>query len=208
MYQRKPSLPCCRSSSPSEDAGSRSSRKTHPNDGTKYLRSTRRHLPPLSSLNKEVSPVSYCCPQCGAKYSTDETCEDRFNLGQAREMTDPASFAVHHLSVPCFMLQHNRYSHDGWIQVRQMLTRFLAGLTPDEARRDRRKAVDSGNRTYSFTKGPKLAGVESIAWTYTIADVRLDTAEHYCADVWAWAAQVVRDSEELMRTVGAETQKD
>lgn len=106
------------------------------------------------------------------------------------------------------MLQHNRYSREGWIQVRQMLARFLTGLTPHEVRRDRRKALDSGNRTYSFTKGPKLAGVESIAWTYTVADVRLDTAEHYCADVWAWAAQVVRDSEGLMRTVGAETQED
>lgn len=148
--------------------------------------------------------MPYRCPECRATYSTDETCEDRFNAGQAREMTDPASFAVHHLSVPCFMLQHNRYSRAGWIQVRQMLARFLAGLTPNEARRDRRKAVDSGNRTYSFTKGPKLAGVESIIWAHTIADVRLDTAEHYCADVREWAAHIVRDSEELMQTVGSD----
>jgi hypothetical protein len=62
--------------------------------------------------------MPYCCPQCGATFSTDETCEDRFNAGQAREMTDPASLAVHHLSVPCFMLQHNHYSREGWIRVR------------------------------------------------------------------------------------------
>lgn len=151
--------------------------------------------------------MSYSCPQCGATYSTDETCEDRFTAGQALEMADASFFAAHHLSIPCFMLQHNRYSRDGWIQVRRMLVRFLNGLTPAEARRSAREAVDSGNRTYSFTRGLKLAGVESIAWTRTIADVRLDTAERYCADVWEWAAQIVRDSEDLMRTAGAEEQQ-
>jgi hypothetical protein len=55
---------------------------------------------------------------------------------------------------------------------------------------------------------PKLAGVESIAWTSTIADVRLDTAEHYRADVWVWAAQIVDDSEDLIRAAGGETQAD
>ena len=57
--------------------------------------------------------MSYRCPQCGAAYSADETCEDRFNAGLAQELTDPAYYAVHHLFVPCFMLQHNRYSQDG-----------------------------------------------------------------------------------------------
>ncbi len=150
--------------------------------------------------------MTYTCPQCGAIYSADETCEDRFNAGQAREFTDPAFFAVHYLSIPCFMLQHNRYSRHGWIATRQVLARFLSGLTPEEARRQYRQAVASGNRTYSFTKGPKLAGVESIAWTRTIADVRLDTAEHYCDDVRAWAERVVRDSQDVRRTAAAEAE--
>lgn len=145
--------------------------------------------------------MPYRCPQCGATYDTDETCEDQFNAGQALELTDPAYFAVHHLSVPCFMLQHNRYSRDGWIRTRELLARFLGGLTPEEARRQARRAVDSGNRTYSFTRGPTLAGVEAIAWTRTIAAVRLDTAEHYCSDVRAWAASIVHDSDELMQAV-------
>lgn len=141
------------------------------------------------------------CPRCGATYRTDETCEDRFNAGQAQELTDPAYYAVHHLSVPYFMLQHNRYSRDGWIRARELLARFLNGLTPDEARRQSRRALDSGNRTYSFTRGPKLAGVDMIAWTRTVADVRLDAAAHYCSDVREWAASIVRDSDEMMRTV-------
>jgi uncharacterized protein DUF5946 len=76
----------------------------------------------------------------GATYSTDETCEDRFNASQAQEFTGPAYFAVHQLSVPCFMLQHNRYSRDGWISVRQVLVRFLHGLTSQEAREESRMA--------------------------------------------------------------------
>jgi hypothetical protein len=109
--------------------------------------------------------MPYICPECGATHSGDETCEDQFNASQAREFTDPAYFAVHHLSVPCFMLQHNRYSRDGWIATWQLLATFLSGLTPDEVRRQHRQAVDSGNRDFSFTKGPKLAEVETIAWT-------------------------------------------
>jgi hypothetical protein len=154
------------------------------------------------SFTEKVLRMPSCCPECGATYRTDETCEDRFSAGQGQEMMNPAYLAVHHLSVPCFMLQHNRYSQDGWIRVRQVLARFVSGLTPQEALRAYRNAVASGNRMYSFTKGPKLAGVESIAWTRTIADVRLDTAEHYCADVWAWAERIVHDSEDLMRTTG------
>jgi len=146
--------------------------------------------------------MPYRCPQCGAMYNAGGTCEDRFHAGLARELADPSAYAVHHLFVPCFMLQHNRYSRDGWIMARQLLARFLAGLTPQEARRRSRGAVDSGNRTYSFTRGPKLAGVEAIAWTRTVADVRLDTAAHYCADVRIWAESIVRDSAEMMQAVG------
>lgn len=145
----------------------------------------------------------YTCPQCGATFSAGEMCEERFYAGQAREMTDPAFAAVHHLSVPCFMLQHNRYSRAGWIGARQVLARFLSGMAPDEARRRYRQAVASGNRAYSFTKGPKLLGADLIRWTRHVADVRLDTAEHYRADVRAWAESIVRDSEEVMRAAGA-----
>jgi hypothetical protein len=147
--------------------------------------------------------MPYRCPQCGATFSADETCEDRFYAGQALEMTDASFGAVHHLSVPCFMLQHNRYSRVGWIGARQVLARFLDGMTPGEARRQYQQSVASGNRTYSFTRGEKLAGVDAIPWTRTVADVCLDTAAHYCADVRAWAESIVRDSQALMCTASA-----
>jgi hypothetical protein len=100
------------------------------------------------------------------------------------------------------MLQHNAYSREGWLFTRALLARFVAGDTPDAARRRSRGALDSGRRTWSVTRGEKLAGVDGIAWTRTIADVRLDTAERYCADVRAWAASVLADSEELARAAG------
>ena len=132
-------------------------------------------------------------------FDTAETCEARFEAGQVRELTDPDYFAVHQFSVPAFMLQHNRYSRQGWLVTRRLLAQQLAGATPAETVRANRRALDSGKRTYSITRGPKLAGIDRLRWTCTVADVRLDSAEHYCADVRAWAESVVRDSAALAR---------
>ena len=71
------------------------------------------------------------------------------------------------------------------------------------ARQQNRMRFDSGHRTWSVTKGAKLPGVEAIAWTVTIADVRPDTAENYCADVRRWAEAVLSDSEPLLRAPDA-----
>ncbi len=144
-------------------------------------------------------PTSYStCPQCGAVYAAPETCQDRFNLAQSLELEQPELYAVHHLSVPCYMLQHNRYSAKGWQYARGLLVEFIHnGKSPQEIRKGSRKQVDSGHRTWSLTHGPKLAGVEEIDWSFTIADVRLDTPEHYCADVRAWTESILRDSEAL-----------
>ena len=51
--------------------------------------------------------MTFICPACGATFPTDETCEDRFNVSQVREVEEPAYYAVHQLSVPAYMLQHN-----------------------------------------------------------------------------------------------------
>jgi hypothetical protein len=147
------------------------------------------------------------CPQCGATLASDETCRDRFNITQIKEVENPTSYyGVHHLSVPCYMLQHNAYSRQGWLAARQLLHRFVyEGLTPEEARRQNRRTMDSGQRPWSFTKGPKLTEVDDIVWTRTIADVRSDTAEHYCADVRDWAIAVLTDTTELIQAPGSKT---
>jgi hypothetical protein len=139
------------------------------------------------------------CLLCCAPLAPGETCRDRFNLGQLHELEQPASYAVHHLSVPTYMLQHNVYSREGWLNARELLRQFVEdGLLPAEARRRSRVQVDSGHRSWSFTRGAKLPGVERIHWTFTVADVRLDTPEHYCADVRRWAESVLADSARLV----------
>jgi len=141
------------------------------------------------------------CPQCGAVVSAAATCQDRFDACLIKEFELAVYGAVHHLTVPCYMLQHNLYSAEGWMGARELLIQFVhRGQAPGEARRRNRIRVDSGHRSWSVTKGPRLPGVEQIRWTVTIADVRLDTAEHYVADVRRWAESVLADSEALVRS--------
>ncbi|MBI5030707.1 MAG: hypothetical protein HZB51_09280 [Chloroflexi bacterium] len=141
------------------------------------------------------------CPQCGAELPEGEDCRARFDLCLAKEFADPAIFgAVHNLSVPAYMLQHNEYSREGWLETRKLLAKFVyEGLSPSDARKQNRERVDSGKLKWSFTKGEKLTQVDDIRWTRTLADVRLDPAEHYCADVKLWAASILADAESLMR---------
>ena len=139
------------------------------------------------------------CPQCGAK-PAHITCRNYFDTCQAREFEQPAYFSVHHISVPCYLLQHNMYSREGWLMTRKRLLQFLSSnVRPSVIADSDRKKYDSGNRTWSFTKGEKLAGVENIVWSRTIADVRLDTAEHYCADVIRWGKSILWDTEALIQ---------
>jgi hypothetical protein len=140
------------------------------------------------------------CPQCGAVLPSGESCQDRFNLSQVIELEQPAYYAVHHLSVPCYLLQHNAYSHRGWLEVRKLLAMFVhEGWTPQMARRQIK--ANAAGKNWSLTRGEKLPGVEDIAWTATIAGISLDSAEAYCADVRRWAAQILVDSEQLVQTV-------
>lgn len=131
-----------------------------------------------------------------------------FNLCQFKEMEQWAYGKVHHLSVPCYMLQHNVYSRAGWLAVRELLFQFVyQGLSPDLARRRYRQKFARSQRTWSITKGEKLTGVEEIKWRYIIADVRLDAPELYCADVQRWAESILADSESLINTSHGQNQR-
>ena len=143
--------------------------------------------------------MSTKCPVCGAILPDGTICRELFDLSQIKEIEQPDYYAVHHLSVLCYMLQHNIYSRSGWLGGRNLLFQFVSGvLTPAAARRKNRKKLDSRKRSWSLTKGEKLPGVESVIWTLTIADIRLDTAEHYCADVRRWAECVLADTEQFV----------
>jgi hypothetical protein len=149
--------------------------------------------------------MAYICPKCGANFISNETCQDRFNAIQLIELERPEYYAVHNLSVPCYMLQHNVYSQRGWLAVRELLFQFVYNdLAPELASKQHRIKYDSGHRKWSFTKGPKLPGVEKIEWSFTIADVRLDTAEIYCKDILHWAKSILVDSKQLIETINKE----
>jgi hypothetical protein len=96
------------------------------------------------------------------------------------------------------MLQHNEYSRRGWLEVRRILSEFVhEGLTSEAARRRARGAPSGSLRGWSITRGPKFVEVDAIAWTMTVADLRSDTAEHYCEDVRRWSASVLADTKHL-----------
>jgi hypothetical protein len=151
--------------------------------------------------------MSWKCPQCGAEFLTDERCRDRFDLCLAREFENPATFgAVHHLTVACYMLQHNAYSREVWLEARNMIARFVReGVTPAEIRKRNRYRLDSGRRTWSVTKGAKLPEFGAIAWSRTIAGVRPeDDPDIYGANVKLWAISVLEDTRSLMQALNIE----
>ncbi len=138
------------------------------------------------------------CPQCGAEVPDGSQCADRFWEGQLLEGDDPAYYAVHHLSVPAYYLQHNMYSRQGWLAVHKLLSEFVFnGLTPQQAREKHKRDFDSHNREFSIVRGEKLPGVEQVMWSWTMANVRLGSAEQYCQDVRRWAQQVCEDGAAL-----------
>lgn len=139
------------------------------------------------------------CSLCGARALDAERCQERFDVALTKELAGPAYGIVHHLTVPAYMLQHNRYSAEGWLWSRALLAEFVrGGLSSDEARRKYRHALDGGNRSWSITRGPKFDRFDQIVWTRTIADVRFDAADLYGADIRAWAEAVLADTEPVV----------
>lgn len=144
------------------------------------------------------------CPQCGAWFPEDETCGDRFPAAQVLEIERPPFYAVHHLSVPSFMLQHAAYSHRGWLAARALLREFVEdGLTPVQARRRMQRASGCSSRSWSYTRGPRPPGIEAVVWSRTIAGVRLEDARTYGADVRAWAEAILSDTQAYARELAA-----
>jgi len=143
--------------------------------------------------------VPFICAQCGAIYASDETCQQRFEACLALEYENPLAYgAVHLLSVACYMLQHNLYSREGWLETRALVRQTISQeSTPADIRKMNRDRLDSGVRKWSITKGAKLAEFATIRWSRTIADIRLENPEGYVSDVKQWAVSVLEDTLEI-----------
>ena len=110
------------------------------------------------------------------------------------ENEDPTRWAVHHLMVLCYHLQHpSLYSAEGLATARGLLTDFIErGLSPEEVRKKNSGPVASGARDWTITarSGNQGAYDRPIPWTMTAADVVVAGAETYCENVRLWAASV------------------
>jgi hypothetical protein len=139
------------------------------------------------------------CPECGAVWSGGPTCTDHFYLMGAWEL-DNHLYAVHHMMVLCFYLQHpSLYSPEGLRDAQQLLVRFLEeGITPPQARQRFSGAVSSSTRTYKIKGTPDSYGTyhHPVQWTMTAAHVTAAGLENYYANVRAWADSVLKSLRE------------
>ncbi len=138
------------------------------------------------------------CPECGASWPEGGTCQDYFSQLEAWEFENPADrYAVHHLMVLCYHLQHpSLYAPDGLRYAKQLLVDFVeGGISPQEMRERSRDKVDSGKRSWKIKAKPGLIGsyAHPIHWQMTAADVVANGADSYCDSVRAWARLVLED---------------
>ncbi len=130
------------------------------------------------------------CPECGAAWQDDQTCQDHFHQLLAWEAEYPSkTLAAHHFLVLCYYLQHpHLYSPQGLKEAKKLLAAFVEqGVMPDEVRR--RAEVDSSKRTWKITGTPTSYGAYAhpIQWPITIVDVRAAGVDAYIDNVRAWA---------------------
>lgn len=143
------------------------------------------------------------CPECGASWRDDLTCQDHWYQALAWESEYPdKTLAAHHLLVLCYHLQHpHLYSPQGLEEAQRLLAAFVQeGMTPAEARRRQRDAVDSGRRAWKITGTPTSYGAYThpIQWPMTMGDITSGDLDGYIARVQAWA----RSTLEALKTSG------
>lgn len=132
------------------------------------------------------------CPECGAAWQGNLTCQDHFHQMLSWESEYPdKTRAVHHLMVLCYHLQHpHLYSPQTLEGAKQLLAAFVEeGITPTEARRRQRSVVDSGKRAWKITGTPTSYGTYAhpVQWTMTAADITAGDLDGYIARVQDWA---------------------
>jgi hypothetical protein len=132
------------------------------------------------------------CPECGAAYRDGKTCADHFHQMLAWEYANEHGvWAVHHLTVLCYYLQHpSQQSSDGLRHSRVLLREFVEeGVSPADVRERSRDTLDSGSRQWKFTGAPGSYD-RSVKWTMTIDRVAEGDLGGYCDRVRAWAVSV------------------
>jgi hypothetical protein len=124
------------------------------------------------------------CSECGAT-----GCHAAFDDVLALEFTNPDYFAVHHLTVAAFSVQHpSRLSAQGWRSAVALLRELVVDrATPGEARQRTKPGGPS------LTRGERFP-LDHVPWSTTIVDVGTTTAGVYCRDIRAWARSVAHEA--------------
>lgn len=135
------------------------------------------------------------CPECGAAWKDDQTCQEHFHQMLTWEAEYPdKTLGVHHLLVLCYHLQHpHLYSPQGLHEAKKLLAAFVEqGATPDEVRRRQRANVDSSKRTWKITGTPTSSGAypHPIQWPITVVNVTAAGVDAYTQSVKAWVQSI------------------
>jgi hypothetical protein len=134
------------------------------------------------------------CPECGASWADEQTCQDYFHQMLFWENEYPEYGAeVHHLMVVSYHLQHpSLYSPEGLNEGRRLLVDFLEGVPPQEVRERNRGRLDSSKRTWKIKGTDDSHGSydRPIRWTMTAADVVAGGVDNYCDNVRRWAESI------------------
>ncbi|MGH2493830.1 MAG: DUF5946 family protein [Ktedonobacteraceae bacterium] len=134
------------------------------------------------------------CPECGATWQEGKTCQDHFYQMLAWEHENPANWAVHHLTVLCYHLQHpSLYSPEGLSGAIRLLDDFLErGVTPEQSRKQNSATVNSHERAWKIKGTPASHGAYDppFQWTLTAAYVIANGIDNYCDSVRTWARSV------------------
>jgi hypothetical protein len=142
------------------------------------------------------------CPECGAHYTNESTCQAVFDTFLVLEFTEAAFGSVHFLTVACFMIQHGRYSDEGlkWIE-RQLRAHLEEQVPVEEIRRRAQREADQASRRWKVNRQPDEPPPPQVAWSMTIADVAagyLDEhgqpdAGRYCQLIRQWARTTLNE---------------
>ncbi len=135
------------------------------------------------------------CPECGAKHpSPNQTCNDDFNTLLAWETEDESRWAVHHLSVLSYHLQHpSIYSQEGLEGAIKLLTEFIeTNITPEQVRRREKDRLNANRRRFKVTSDDGSRGTykHPIVWPMTTADVVALGPQNYVQNVNTWAMSI------------------
>lgn len=141
------------------------------------------------------------CPDCGARFDGNKTCQSIFDAFLALEFSDPAYGEVHFLTVACFMIQHNRYSDAALAWIRGMLQAYLEGnLPPSEIRRLATGEMNNAVRSWKVLRSPDDRLLPKIAWRVMIADAaeQAGDATSYRRAMRLWGESTLKQMDVLV----------